>query len=95
MLEPLCLTFKKENKMTNTNLTYLNLQEQLIDAARNADIVAVKRLIKAGVNPFKIGWHGNSAISYLLESNLHNIERIILELTELSSIIKNGGDNDE
>ena len=81
--------------MTNTNILYLNLQEQLIDAARNTDIIAVKRLIKAGADPFKIGWHSNQAISYLLKSNLYNIERITLELTELTSITKNEDDNDK
>ncbi len=62
----------------------LQLQEQLIDAARNSDIVAMKKLIKSGADPLKKYPNDKSAMFILIQNNLSELKKITFELAELS-----------
>ncbi len=75
--------------MTNhTNNSYSNtqqkLQKQLIDAAKNSNIVEMKRLIKSGADPFKNNLNDKSALSIIIQNNLSELKKIILGLIQAS-----------
>ncbi len=72
----------REINMVNPNKS--QLQEQLIDAARDANIIAMKRLIKQGADPFEINWSGQSAITVLVDKKLDGVADIINELVKIS-----------
>ncbi len=67
--------------MINPNKSQLH--DLLIDAARNADIITMKRLIKQGADPFEINWSGQSALTIIADQDIKHGVKIIEELATL------------
>ena len=60
------------------------LQDEIIEAAKNGDILGMRALIKKGADPFENNWAGYSAIYYLGQSNPPDIFDIVKDLARFA-----------